>query len=117
MDFEMELSSGGVSSYEKAFKTFPPHSQPDQSLVGENNDDVLMCVTKMFILLFRTLRETSKFSHKSLSCMSGDSAGLINHEVGIVFLIIIDDHGLINNKVIFMFRMIINNHGLINPQS
>lgn len=30
----------------------------------------------------RNLRETSKFSHKSLSCMAGDSAGLINHEGG-----------------------------------
>ena len=33
------------------------------------------------VLFSRTLRETSKFSHKSLSCMAGDSAGLINHEV------------------------------------
>ena len=77
----------------------------------------LMRVTNMIILLFRTLRETSKFSHKSLSCMSGDSAGLINHEVGIGFLIIIDDHGVINDKVIFLFWMIIDNDGVINPQS
>ena len=39
MDFEMELSSEGFH-YIKAFKTFPQHSRPEQSLVGKNNDDI-----------------------------------------------------------------------------
>ena len=43
MDFEMELSSGGFSLNIKAFKTLPQHSRPDQSLVGENNDDIDAC--------------------------------------------------------------------------
>ena len=29
--------------YIKAFKTYPQHSRPAQSLVGENNDDVDAC--------------------------------------------------------------------------